>query len=108
MLIAQLSHASAPVTALLGDFNEWWPLGTPLRRLDERLGRPPRPRTWPSFLPLLALDGIWVDPRGALRRLGVARDRMAKVASDHLPVVAEVDAEVTALARAGSASRRPG
>lgn len=78
------------VTVLLGDFNEWFLAGRPLRWLHARFGRGPAVRTFPSRFPLFALDRIWVHPRRSLTRFSADRSPEARRASDHLPVVAEV------------------
>jgi endonuclease/exonuclease/phosphatase family metal-dependent hydrolase len=80
-------------TALLGDFNEWLPWGRPVRWMHRYFGRPPTPATFPSFLPLLALDRIWVHPLRALRHIESFQTRAARTASDHLPVRALVEWE---------------
>jgi endonuclease/exonuclease/phosphatase family metal-dependent hydrolase len=77
------------VTVLLGDFNEWFLLGRPLRWLHARFGRGPALPTYPARFPLFALDRVWVHPREALTRFST--DRSARMASDHLPVVAELE-----------------
>ena len=77
---------------VLGDFNDWLPGRSAAHVLDRRLGRPPRPATFPVFWPVIALDRIWVQPRSALRRVSVHATPTARVASDHFPVVAEIDA----------------
>jgi endonuclease/exonuclease/phosphatase family metal-dependent hydrolase len=73
---------------VLGDINEWLPLGRPLRWLHGLLGHSPAERTFPSRFPLLALDRVWVRPRHALLALGAHRSPLAAQASDHLPVKA--------------------
>src|SRR3970040_1402545 len=73
---------------VLGDINEWLPLGRPLRWLHGLLGHSPAERTFPSRWPLLALDRVWVRPRHALLALGAHRSPLAALASDHLPVKA--------------------
>jgi endonuclease/exonuclease/phosphatase family metal-dependent hydrolase len=78
------------VTVLLGDFNEWFLMGRPLRWLHARFGRGAAVRTYPSRLPLFALDRIWVHPRSALTRFHAYSGREARDASDHLPVIAHV------------------
>ncbi|MDB4974593.1 MAG: endonuclease [Myxococcaceae bacterium] len=78
------------VTVLLGDFNEWFLAGRPLRWLHARFGRGPAVRTYPSRFPIFALDRIWVHPQAALSRFGAHTSREARIASDHLPVVAEI------------------
>jgi endonuclease/exonuclease/phosphatase family metal-dependent hydrolase len=75
--------------ALLGDINEWLPMGRPVRWLHALFGRPPAVRTFPAAWPLFALDRIWARPRGSLRTLRAHRSAAARAASDHLPVVAE-------------------
>ena len=89
-----LSHVAGDehsVTVLLGDFNEWFLLGRPLRWLHARFGRGYAVASYPSHYPLLALDRIWAHPRGALHAFRAYTGGEARVASDHLPVVAEVD-----------------
>jgi endonuclease/exonuclease/phosphatase family metal-dependent hydrolase len=78
-------------TALLGDLNEWFLWGRPLRWLHAHFGRPPALPTFPSGCPVAALDRIWVKPRQCLRGLAVHRSPLARLASDHLPVVATLD-----------------
>lgn len=85
--------AGGAAVLLLGDFNEWRPRATTLRRLDALLGEAPRPRTFPSRLPVLALDRIWVCPREALIDQTTPRIGDAARASDHLPVLARIDPE---------------
>jgi len=76
---------------VLGDFNDWLPGRSAAHVLDRRLGRPPRPATFPVAWPLVALDRIWVQPRHSLRTIAVHATPTARLASDHLPVVAEID-----------------
>jgi endonuclease/exonuclease/phosphatase family metal-dependent hydrolase len=73
---------------VLGDINEWLPLGRPLRWLNALFGRSPAERTFPSRWPLFALDRVWVRPRHALLAFGAHRTPLAVLASDHLPVKA--------------------
>ena len=73
---------------VLGDINEWLPLSRPLRWLHGLLGHSPAERSFPSRLPLFALDRVWVRPRHALLALGAHRSALAVQASDHLPVKA--------------------
>ena len=75
---------------VLGDFNDWLPGRSAAHVLDHRLGRPPRPATYPVAWPLVALDRIWVQPRRALRQISVHATPTARLASDHLPVVADI------------------
>jgi endonuclease/exonuclease/phosphatase family metal-dependent hydrolase len=77
---------------VLGDINEWLPLGRPLRWLNELLGHSPAERSFPARWPLFALDRVWVRPRHALLAFGAHRSPLAAVASDHLPVKAIIAA----------------
>ena len=77
---------------VLGDINEWLPLGRPLRWLHEIFGHSPWERTFPSRWPLFALDRVWVRPRHALLAFGAHRSPLAAHASDHLPVKAIIAA----------------
>jgi endonuclease/exonuclease/phosphatase family metal-dependent hydrolase len=47
--------------------------------------------TFPATFPVFALDRLWVHPRGALRSLVAHRTGAARLASDHLPVVADIE-----------------
>jgi len=77
-------------TVLLGDLNEWFLHGRPLRWLREHFGESPAHATFPSPMPLLALDRIWSSPASLLRRVRVHRSKLARRASDHLPLVARI------------------
>jgi endonuclease/exonuclease/phosphatase family metal-dependent hydrolase len=78
-------------SVVLGDFNDWLPGRSVVHVLDERLGRPPRPASFPVFWPIVPLDRIWVQPKAALRRMFAHATAAARVASDHLPIVAEIE-----------------
>jgi endonuclease/exonuclease/phosphatase family metal-dependent hydrolase len=87
-MLAHLHRQTAVIAA--GDFNDVW--CTLSRRLFEPAGfipASPPLRTYPAFLPLRPLDRIYY--RGGLRALGcfAARTQIARLASDHLPMVAE-------------------
>lgn len=79
---------------VLGDFNDWLPGRSVVHVLDRSLGRPPRPRSFPAMLPVLPLDRIWVHPRAALRQVSVHATPAARRASDHFPVIAEIDRSI--------------
>ncbi len=93
LLDAVAAHPDEPVV-ILSDFNEWFPWRKPLRWMHARLGRPPAPNTFPAGWPLMALDRIWVAPKRNLLSLTVHKSRLARFASDHLPLRAEVQLEV--------------
>lgn len=88
---AVLARHQAPRTVVLGDLNvaRW-------RGPDLFGHHAPRrgaaPRTFPSRLPMLALDRIQVYPPQALLVLRAHTSTLARQASDHLPLVAELRA----------------
>ena len=86
-----LDRGQASATVLLGDLNEWFLWGRPLRWLRARFGRTPSPPSFPARWPLLALDRIWVEPRLSLRQLGAHASPLARTASDHLPLRAVLE-----------------
>lgn len=80
----------AALLVLMGDLNEWFLWGRPLRWLHALFPDPPAPATFPSGWPLFALDRIWVKPRAQLADVQAVRNALTRVASDHLPLVARV------------------
>jgi endonuclease/exonuclease/phosphatase family metal-dependent hydrolase len=89
-MLALLEDERPVTTILLGDLNEWFLWGRPLRWLHRHFEKTPAPATFPAGFPLLALDRIWVKPRRLLRQMTVHTSRLARRASDHLPLVAEI------------------
>ncbi|HEY8507064.1 MAG TPA: endonuclease/exonuclease/phosphatase family protein [Steroidobacteraceae bacterium] len=87
---------------VLGDINEWLPLGRPLRWLHGLLGKPPWERTFPVWAPMFALDRVWVRPRGSLLKLEVHRTELSRKASDHYPIKALVASHAVALRERGA------
>jgi endonuclease/exonuclease/phosphatase family metal-dependent hydrolase len=81
--------ARRPVV-LLGDINEWLPVGRPLRWLHDALGKAPSGGSFPVWAPLLALDRIWSRQPGVVQTFEVHKSPMARVASDHYPVKANI------------------
>ena len=77
--------------ALMGDLNEWFLWGRPLRWLHGYFGSCPAIRTFPAHLPLLALDRILVHPRHALTSVAAHVSDLARMASDHLPLKAVME-----------------
>ncbi len=78
---------------LCGDFNTW-PGTDAYRRLRGALGGQRAPNgeagaTFPSRWPLVRLDHVFLSDEWVVRAVKVPRDRLARVASDHLPLVVE-------------------
>lgn len=90
-IVAAAPDDPEQVTILLGDINEWYLWGRPLRWLHRYFGNSPAVRTFPSGWPLLALDRIWCHPRKQLRHVHAERTATSRQASDHLPLVAAID-----------------
>jgi endonuclease/exonuclease/phosphatase family metal-dependent hydrolase len=78
-------------TVVLGDMNEWRSSGAPLGMLGRRFGSAVTANTFPSFAPLVALDRIFGYPRGLIGDAAVHDTPLARRASDHLPVTADID-----------------
>lgn len=80
---------------VLGDFNEW-ARGIAKDVLAERLQsidltkHLSRRRTYPGFFPILHLDHIYYEGQVEVLKVSMPRDRMTLMASDHLPLVADL------------------
>ncbi|MDX1480665.1 MAG: endonuclease/exonuclease/phosphatase family protein [Woeseiaceae bacterium] len=85
-----LENRAPDVTVLCADLNEWWPFARVHRALREVMGRAPAPNTFPSRLPLIGLDRVYARPNAALASVAAHVTAVTRVASDHLPVVAEI------------------
>jgi endonuclease/exonuclease/phosphatase family metal-dependent hydrolase len=92
-ILDYLDTVTRTLVVVLGDFNDWLPGRSVVHVLDERLGRPARPRSFPVFWPMLPLDRIWVNPARLLRGIFTHASATARVASDHFPVVANIGME---------------
>jgi endonuclease/exonuclease/phosphatase family metal-dependent hydrolase len=80
---------------VLGDFNEW-ARGLATDILAERLQSVDlrqhlrRKRTYPGFFPILHLDHIYFEGHVEVVKVTLPRSRLTMVASDHLPLVADL------------------
>ena len=61
-----------------------------LRWLHARLGRSVAVPTFPSVFPVFALDRLWIQPRALVREVKAHATATARIASDHLPIVARI------------------
>lgn len=94
-LAERLEGRHHPFTVVLGDFNIFGAERTVLMRI----GAPPllpRLRTFPARRPLMALDRVWTIPYDRVIMTRVHRTALSRIASDHLPVVVEVAADMAA------------
>ncbi|ACL56342.1 Endonuclease/exonuclease/phosphatase [Methylobacterium nodulans ORS 2060] len=89
--------ACRPPVVLVGDLNAV-PHSFAYRRLAGRLsdaqrapGMPRRQRTYPSACPLLRLDHVFVSEGVTVRRVEVVRGPLARIASDHLPLLVDLE-----------------
>jgi endonuclease/exonuclease/phosphatase family metal-dependent hydrolase len=88
----------AAPTIVVGDFNEWTRgvasrlMAGRYQSVETRLHLRRR-RTYPGVLPMFHLDHFYFDERLKLVSASLARNRLALVASDHLPIVAEFRAK---------------
>lgn len=76
-----------------GDLNDWWPGSGVVRQISRSLGGPAwphGPRSFPSGRPLLSLDRILCRPAERIQRMIAHGSSLARTASDHLPVVADI------------------
>ncbi|MBY4948392.1 endonuclease/exonuclease/phosphatase family protein [Cupriavidus respiraculi] len=89
-LLSSLREQPGVPTVLLGDVNEWFLWGRPLRWLHAYFERAPHVATFPSRLPVFALDRIWSSPRAVLVSVASHRSELARCASDHLPLVSRL------------------
>jgi endonuclease/exonuclease/phosphatase family metal-dependent hydrolase len=81
-----------------GDFNSS-PLSGVYRKLsrdlqDVQSHRWRRQPTWPAQLPFWCIDHMFVSKDVVVHGVQVVRDGFARVASDHLPLVAELSLEI--------------
>lgn len=85
-LLKLFDIGSKDIYVLLGDLNEWFLWGRPLRWLHGHFKSTPHVATYPSRQPFMALDRLWVHPRRRLTKLEVHASSLARIASDHLPL----------------------
>ncbi len=76
--------------ALLGDLNTIFPWEPARRRLRATFSGQKQPAAFPSRLPLLAVDSIYLSQEETSQSVRRFTDGAVRVASDHLPLVADV------------------
>lgn len=90
--IKQLRKAASSHAFLLGDLNIWWPFSTQLRYIRNNLhGQWISSPTFPARFPFISLDRIlFLGPLAGHRQLRHSSG-LARIASDHLPLIADVE-----------------
>ena len=84
-------HERTPVI-VAGDFNDvWGTLGTELLVPAGFRGMHRPLRTFPAYAPMRALDSIYVRGSIELRHVQRAHIALARRASDHLPIIADIE-----------------
>lgn len=103
-ILEAIARGESMPTLMMGDLNEWRPgRRSSLRPLEELFGTLGlAPASFPSRMPVFALDRILGWPRGVVQDVRVHDTPLARVASDHLPLKARLDLSPL-LATAGAA-----
>ena len=83
-------HAGEKII-LMGDLNEWNPMGRTVRWIRSFFAPAASPRTYPSWCPLFSLDRILAYPKTTTISVDIHRSKLARIASDHLPVVGRIE-----------------
>jgi endonuclease/exonuclease/phosphatase family metal-dependent hydrolase len=89
--LLELIGQTSMTTVVLGDFNDWFWVGSVRKVLAARLPARSRHRTFPSAFPLFRFDRVYCNSGAAL--LGTGTDGSARALSDHLPVIADIRPE---------------
>jgi endonuclease/exonuclease/phosphatase family metal-dependent hydrolase len=88
-VLAKMARSGPLAGIMLGDFNDWLWRGSVERALTLSMPEWTRHRTFPAILPIVALDRIYCRPANLLVRSWT--DKEAWRASDHLPIIADLD-----------------
>lgn len=91
-IVEALAEMEPLPTVLMGDLNEWRPRGgRALAAFERAFGPPPPPSpSFPARMPLLPLDRIMGWPPGLVGAVRVHDTPLARLASDHLPLTADL------------------
>lgn len=95
-LLAEFVWLEGEPAIVAGDFNEWFPwTGNNLRLARAFTTASPRLPTFPAHWPRLALDRVFVSgdlkSQRSVARFEVLRTPLTRVASDHLPLLADIE-----------------
>lgn len=94
-ILSLLACHHAKHTVLMGDINEWFLWGRPLRWLKHYFKQSHNVATFPARWPFLSLDKIWVSPSHSLLEVVVHRSPLASSTSDHLPILAKIQTNIS-------------
>lgn len=86
-LLRMIGERASPAV-VMGDFNDWFWVGSVRKVLSSRMASRSRLPTFPSFWPIFRFDRIYCSASVSL--LNAHTDRDARILSDHLPVIADV------------------
>jgi endonuclease/exonuclease/phosphatase family metal-dependent hydrolase len=86
--LLELVGAAALTTIVLGDFNDWFWVGSVREVLATRLPTRSQLRTFPSICPIFRFDRVYCSPTSVM--VNVRTDTSARTLSDHLPVIADI------------------
>lgn len=84
------AHGHDIPTVILGDLNEWREWSDSMKILHPRYRIISPGRSFPAAMPAISLDRIVTGPGLVVHLAGVHRSETARIASDHLPVWAEL------------------
>jgi endonuclease/exonuclease/phosphatase family metal-dependent hydrolase len=92
-ILEAIARGPSMPTIMMGDLNEWRPGRRSSLRLLEPLFGPMGlgPASFPSRMPVLALDRILGWPRGSVTDIRAHDTPLARLASDHLPLKGRLD-----------------
>jgi endonuclease/exonuclease/phosphatase family metal-dependent hydrolase len=90
-LLRSLVDAAPARTVVLGDFNDWFFRGSVQKTLAMAMPARTHHKTFPAWRPILALDRIYCRPASLLANSWT--DPAGRIASDHLPVIADLAPE---------------
>lgn len=90
-LLAIVKSTAEIPTVLAGDFNVTRARARSLRAYAEHFGKADALATFPAIAPVLPLDRIFAVSGASIVDVKVHRSRRARIASDHLPLVATVE-----------------
>jgi endonuclease/exonuclease/phosphatase family metal-dependent hydrolase len=80
-------------TIIVGDFNDWRnslaALALTRNGFQHATAPPSRFRSFPAYLPVASLDKAFVCGKVRLKRVHLVHSRLAREASDHLPLVVD-------------------